>query len=249
MALRVGSWETFFEDAGIPKKEAKQYAKLFNENRISDQLIPDLTKETLQELGITVLGDILSIIRHCRTVMSSPVKVAPPTIKAPSAKLPQISDDMTLPQFRKFVIDWNVFKQITGVTGSQTLAQLYSCCEDTVQNSIVNTIPDIFAVSEKQLLKEIESIVTKRSNPSVHRMTFASLNQSSDESIQEYLVKLRSSAPDCEFTCPNCKFDLSPVHIKDQFIRGLYTESLQTDILAKASQLKTLEEIIKHAEA
>ena len=181
--------------------------------------------------------------------MSSPVKVAPPTIKAPSAKLPQISDDMTLPQFRKFVIDWNVFKQITGVTGSQTLAQLYSCCEDTVQNSIVNTIPDIFAVSEKQLLKDIESIVTKRSNPSVHRMTFASLNQISDESIQEYLVKLRSSAPDCEFTCPNCKFDLSPVHIKDQFIRGLYTESLQTDILAKASQLKTLEEIIKHAEA
>ena len=34
----------------------------------------------------------------------------------------------------------------------------------------------------------------------------------------------------------------------DQFIRGLGNETLQTDILAKASQLKTFEEVVKHAE-
>ena len=73
--------------------------------------------------------------------------------------------------------------------------------------------------------------------------------QSASETIQEYVVKIKSSAPDCEFACPGCNYDLQSEHIKDQFIRGLFNESLQTDILAKASHLKTLEDIIKHAEA
>ena len=38
-------------------------------------------------------------------------------------------------------------------------------------------------------------------------------------------------------------------HNKDQLIRGLFSETLQTDILAKASYFKSLEDIIKHAEA
>jgi len=73
--------------------------------------------------------------------------------------------DMTKPQFRKFVIDWTVYKQITGLSGKQLLAQLYNCCNEGVQNSIVNTIPDIFAATEERLLKEIESTVTKQENP------------------------------------------------------------------------------------
>ena len=46
----------------------------------------------------------------------------------------------------------------------------------------------------------------------------------------------------------SCKHDLTPLIVKDQFIRGLYNETLQTDILAKASQLAPLEDTIKHAE-
>ena len=49
--------------------------------------------------------------------------------------------------------------------------------------------------------------------------------------------------------CPNCHFDLQSINIKDQFIRGLQNKLIQTDILAKASQLKTLEDVIKHSEA
>jgi len=77
-------------------------------------------------------------------------------------------------------------------------------------------------------------------------MTFSSLNQNPKENIQDYLVRLRSSAPDCEFVCPSCNFDISNEHIKDQFICGLYAEFIQTDILAKAGQLKALDDVIKH---
>ena len=51
--------------------------------------------------------------------------------------------------------------------------------------------------------------------------------------IQEFVVRLISLAPDCEFTFPNCTFDLQSNHIRDQFIRGLYNETLQADILGR----------------
>ena len=63
------------------------------------------------------------------------------------------------------------------------------------------------------------------------------------------MVRLRSAAVECEYTCPDCSSDLSPLNIRDQFIRGLANSSLQTSILAKAGQLITLEDIIRHAEA
>ena len=230
MALQIkdqSTWEKFFLDANVPKKDSTIYAKIFVSNRITGELLPDLTKGTLQELGIDILGDCLAILRHARSLTVTPSVVTQPTpIKAPAAKLPQINTDMTLQQFRKFLIDWNVFKQITGVTGTQITAQLYSCCDDPVQNSLVNTISDIFSVDEKHLLDAIESMVTKRSNPTVHRMNFASTTQSRQETIQEYLIRLKSSAPDCEFSCPGCNLDLQPSHIRDQFIRGLHNDTL-----------------------
>ena len=39
-----------------------------------------------------------------------------------------------------------------------------------------------------------------------------------------------------------------PINVKDQFICELFNTTLETDILAKAAYLKTLEEIVKHAE-
>ena len=113
---------------------------------------------------------------------------------------------MTLPQFRKFRMDW------------QINAQLYSCCNAHVQNSIVNTVSDFFTLSEGDLLNAIERIVTKCSNPSVHRLTFRSTLQLPNETIQEYIVKLKSLAPDCAFTCPGRNYDLQSINIFDQFI-------------------------------
>ena len=100
-----------------------------------------------------------------------------------------------------------------------------------------------------QLLKALEEIDTKQSNPAVHRLQFSSLQQHDGESIKDFIVRLKSTAPDCAFSCPNCHFDLQPVHILDQFIRGINNETLQTDILAKAGQLPNLEDAVRHAEA
>ena len=112
---------------------------------------------------------------------------------------------MTHPQFRKFKIDWDVFKKITSIPSDQFPSQLYSACDEAVQNSIINSFPKFFDQSEEDLLQSIESIVTKSSNPSVHRMSFSTLTQYESESIKDYVLRLKSAAIDCEFTCSNCQ--------------------------------------------
>ena len=80
-------------------------------------------------------------------------------------------------------------------------------------------------------------------------MNFSKLMQKENKSVQDFLSRLRSLAVDCELLCPDCEHDISSVNIRHQFIRGLFNETLQTDILAKASLLKTVEAVMNHAEA
>ena len=42
---------------------------------------------------------------------------------------------------------------------------------------------------------------------------------------------------------------MSTLNIRDQFIRGLNNSNIQTDILSKANQLKTLVDTVNHAKA
>ena len=69
------------------------------------------------------------------------------------------------------------------------------------------------------------------------------------EFIQNYRIRLKSLAQDYDFSCPKCKHDFSEMYIKDHMIRGLDNETLQTDILAQAESLTSLDKVVKHAEA
>ena len=261
MALRLDTeqqWETFFKDAEIPDDEAEAYAKIMKDNRIKAATLPDLNTELLKSLGITIIGDVLAIIRHAKSkcqATAEPASISQsamtPTFKAPAAaaKLPSISNEMTHQQFRKIKIDWAVYKEIVSLPDSHVQNHLYSACAEEVQNSLINYNPDCLSMSEENFLNAIEKIVTKSINPSVHKMSFRKMYQKENESIKDYVIRLKSFAVDCEFTCPSCKVDISEINIKDQFITGINNEILQTDMLAKADKLSTLEEMIKHGEA
>ena len=260
MALRLQdepSWVKFLQDAGIPADDATKYADVFLKQRITEATLPELTSEHLNQLQISVLGDVLAILKHAKTLNTIPTPTPvtstssnnaayrPPTT---AAKPPEITSEMTHSQFRKVEIDWDVYKKLTRVPDSEIGALLYSACDDAVQNSIINSNVQFFTLSEKKMLETIENIVTKRINTAVHRKNFRNIVQE-DETIQNYLTRIRSAAVDCEFVCPECDLDISRVDIKDQFTQGLRNEVLQMDILAKADQLKTIEDVVKHAEA
>ena len=147
---------------------------------------------------------------------------------------------MTNQQFRKFKIDWCVFKQLT-------MPPLYSFCEDSVQNSIVNTNADFFTLSQQNMIQTIETFVTERSNPAVHHLNFATLSQSEGESTQNFIVRLEPVAQDCEYSCPSCQAGLQSIMQRINLHEDYTTKPNRHSRQGRIS--RCLEDIIKHAEA
>ena len=113
MALRSKEdWITLFTTNGIPLEDATGYANIFVANRISNTTLTEITKTDLIDLGITVLGDIKTILRLSRPIQTTTVTADTTSdpihsqfMKIPAARPPQILPDMTHPQFRKFRTD------------------------------------------------------------------------------------------------------------------------------------------------
>ncbi|XP_063061192.1 uncharacterized protein C19orf47 homolog isoform X2 [Engraulis encrasicolus] len=68
MASEKSEWIQFFKDAGIPPSMAVNYAVSFVDNRIQKTMLMDLSKDIMMDLGITVIGDIIAILKHAKMV-------------------------------------------------------------------------------------------------------------------------------------------------------------------------------------
>jgi hypothetical protein len=64
--MSAAFWVSFFRDAGIPYSLAKSYASTFEENRIGKDMLLDLDKDILGDMGIKVMGDVIGILKHAK---------------------------------------------------------------------------------------------------------------------------------------------------------------------------------------
>ena len=188
------AWEAFLRTTGIPRDEIKPYAGKLMEHRIRNPL--DLDKDTMKEVGITVIGDIKAILNTRETQGEQEKTTKPKTNYTPKIEPPRIKSEMTNSEFRKFKTDWEVYKTITELQPNQTAPQLYTACDPDVQTSIINTSKEFLQLDEATNMKTLEDIVTKQSNPAVHRLAFSNISQSENETISAYVVRLKSAAKD-----------------------------------------------------
>ncbi|XP_034933794.1 uncharacterized protein C19orf47 homolog [Chelonus insularis] len=69
MATSLSSyWVKFFTAAGFPLDVATKHAVVFSNNRIKPDMLPDLDKPSLKEMGITLMGDMIAILRYAKKV-------------------------------------------------------------------------------------------------------------------------------------------------------------------------------------
>ncbi|CAH8841445.1 unnamed protein product [Trichobilharzia szidati] len=96
--MNLGEWIEFFEAAGVPPKVRETYAAIFVEHRINHTVLADLDKDHLKDMGITVIGDIISILKQCKK-MRHEVSVAPvPVVTSTTSKDSSSEDKKPLPK-------------------------------------------------------------------------------------------------------------------------------------------------------
>lgn len=59
-------WNNFFLAAGIPNTVANEYAVTFAQHRIQINMLKEINKEILLDMGIKAMGDIIAILRHAK---------------------------------------------------------------------------------------------------------------------------------------------------------------------------------------
>ena len=119
----------------------------------------DLTKEILIDLGITVIGDRIAILKHAELISQdckpqSAIQEDKSAIlryhKPHNAKLPELKSDSTHQEYRKFKIDWQVYKDMTNLPRDQIASHLYTACDSNVQNCIINSSEDLLPCQSRQ---------------------------------------------------------------------------------------------------
>ena len=207
--------------------------KSMQQSSLTRESLPMLDQLMLKELEITSIGEALCILKQAKEATSQTTYT-----KASAAKFPQLNLEMSPQQFRKFWTDWDIATKIMNMPRSQANIHLYNCSDEAMQNAIDNT-HWLLHYWPRQTIWDGRSISHSEVEP--HCLSpFVSILQSENEPIQSYLVSLRATALDYDFTYPLCEHDRLDIYIKDQLIKGIANDALQTNLLVKAGTLKSM---------
>ena len=135
----------------------------------------------MEDLGIKIIGEILAILK-CVELLNKDAKpqTEPPSKaigtegnqaqakchKPTNLELPNLKGDSTHPEFRNFKMDWAIYKKLATLPENLIAVQLYSACDNSIQNSILNLSEDFLTLQEDEIFSLLSQIAIKEIQPS-----------------------------------------------------------------------------------
>ena len=248
MALRaLQDWTKWFSDLPLKKDTINTYAKAFVEEETEEDL-SDFSHDLLIQLKVDKIGHRSKILMKAKGSTTATEPHLPTKLFKSDIKLPKITMDTSPSKFRKFLIDWQIYKSEIPSSVENINKLIYSACDEALQNNIINGLPKFLEITEQELIDYIKKVATQQSDPAVYRLSFQKLDQTPYQNVGQYIDLLRDKSSDCEFVCPNikCKFDYTDFAIRDRLIQGLNDKKMQTSVLTNISKLPKLEDVINH---
>ena len=145
-----------------------------------------------------------------------------------NVKVPEGRYNMSISEFRTYAKDCLSFRTLTKYDDAQIVLQLRLYMDSDLKRAIDTNYPDWDSKTVEDAVNVVGKIVNQISNPAVYRKEFDSMVQGADETIREFVTRLRGCAIDCSFTCPyDDNHDLTDYHLLNRLRSGVFDKILR----------------------
>ena len=160
-------------------------------------------------------------------------------------KVPEGRYNMNLTDFRTYKKDCVDYQKLTSYSDEQVVLQMRLNMDSDLKRAVDTNFRDRWdTLTVMEAIDAIGEIVNQISNPAVYRKEFDHLNQLDDESVKEFITRLKACAIDCNFVCPHdANHDLTDYHIINRIRSGVSDKVLQQELLQKVDELDDLTSI------
>ena len=105
---------------------------------------------------------------------------------APPLQRPEFHHRMSQASWRTTVANWRIYCQALRIPPSEVATQLYLCCDQQLQRTLLTKCPQITASSGDSILGMIHEITCRDTNLAVFHRQFGNMIQQVGEDIQNF---------------------------------------------------------------
>ena len=153
--------------------------------------------------------------------------------RRPAPVRPKLAFDAAPATFRKFQMDWAIFKHLACIDEGDSNIELYSCCDEKLQSALYTAYPHFLTMREDSMLHHLNALINRTRNRPATRKYLQTVVQQPGEGMTDYSTRVLQAANDCHFVCHACHADLTDEHARDQLMIGLSDATLQKEIMCR----------------
>ena len=168
------------------------------------------------------------------------------------AKRPTIDMGCTSEKWSFFKNEWNTYKKLTKIAGTDAADQLLECCQYDLKLALFRAHSGkLVGKGEQVVLTAIEGLAVEPEKEIVERVRLLNMKQDRDELVQSFVNRLQGQANMCKFVLKyKCTCDLesdisySDLMVRDVLARGISDTDIQIELLGCTDQGMTLEQTV-----